>query len=151
MFQRIPVEKTPKRDSFANPVPAVRPEPEADVWPASPEMKTGKIVAGFSDLVINGHISGEGELMIDGTVNGNIQMTHLVVGTLGHIVGNIEADTLEVRGRVIGNIFAREVRLAQEAFVEGDISFDKLAVDPGAYFQGRCLQTRALNIRPTEF
>jgi cytoskeletal protein CcmA (bactofilin family) len=149
MFQRIPMDKTPKGDSFANGASAPVPAPAQAEWPVSPLGHSGQILAGFSDLVINGHISGEGELIIDGTVNGNVNIRRLTVGAAGNIVGNIEAETLEVHGRVIGNIFAREVKLCSDAFVEGDVSFDQLAIDPGAYFQGRCLQTRGpLNIKP---
>jgi cytoskeletal protein CcmA (bactofilin family) len=150
MFQRIPTDKTPKGDSFANMAHESKPVHQTpSEWPVSGQGKSGKILAGFSDLVINGHISGEGELIIDGTVNGNVHMTRLTIGTAGNIIGNIEAESLEIHGRVIGNIFAREVKLFAEAFVEGDVSFDQLAIDPGAYFQGRCLQTRGpLSIRP---
>ena len=155
MFQRIPVDLSSKGDSFANAASQARPtqgqsnSSSPSEWPQSGASESGKIQAGFSDLVINGHISGKGELLIDGTVNGNVNMTRLTIGTAGHIIGNLEADSIEVHGRVIGNIFAREVKLFAEAFVEGDVSFDQLAIDPGAYFQGRCLQTRGpLKITP---
>jgi cytoskeletal protein CcmA (bactofilin family) len=149
MFQRIPSDAGSKLDILANPANAQRPDQGQPQWPQSGSSESGKIQAGFSDLVINGHISGKGELLIDGTVNGNVNMTRLTIGTAGHIIGNLEADSIEVHGRVIGNIFAREVKLFAEAFVEGDVSFDQLAIDPGAYFQGRCLQTRGpLKITP---
>jgi cytoskeletal protein CcmA (bactofilin family) len=36
------------------------------------------------------------------------------------------------------------VKLLSSAYVEGDITHEQLSIDVGAYFQGRCLQTRSL-------
>ena len=95
-----------------------------------------------SGLVIDGNVSGSGDLHLDGTVKGDVRVGHLTVGESGSIEGKVEAETIEVRGRVIGSIQGKQVKLQATAYVEGDITHEQLAIDVGAYFQGRCLQRR---------
>ncbi len=93
-------------------------------------------------LIIEGNITGAGDLVLEGTVHGDVKVSHLTVGESGNIEGKVEADTVEVRGRVVGSIKGTQVKLQATAYVEGDITHEQLAIDVGAYFQGRCLQTR---------
>jgi len=93
-------------------------------------------------LIIEGNITGAGDLVLEGTVHGDVKVSHLTVGESGNIEGKVEADTVEVRGRVVGSIKGQQVKLQATAYVEGDITHEQLAIDVGAYFQGRCLQTR---------
>ncbi|MDV6329459.1 polymer-forming cytoskeletal protein [Asticcacaulis sp. 201] len=93
-------------------------------------------------LLIEGNITGTGDLHLDGTVRGDVKVAHLVVGESGNIEGKVEAETIEVRGRVVGSITGKQIKLQATAYVEGDITHDQLAIDVGAFFQGRCLQNR---------
>jgi cytoskeletal protein CcmA (bactofilin family) len=92
------------------------------------------------DLVIEGQITGEGELHIEGGVRGEIHVARLVIGEHAHVEGMIRGGQVEVRGRVIGNIEGKAVKLYETAHVEGDIIHEQLSIDVGAYFQGRCQQ-----------
>ena len=98
-----------------------------------------------SGLVIEGNVSGAGDLVLEGTVHGDIKVSHLTVGEAGNVEGKIEADTIEIRGRVVGSIKGQQIKLQATAYVEGDITHEQLAIDVGAYFQGRCLQTRRVD------
>ncbi|ESQ89810.1 hypothetical protein ABAC460_10940 [Asticcacaulis sp. AC460] len=98
-----------------------------------------------SGLVIDGNITGNGDLHLDGTVRGDVKCGHLIVGESGSIEGKVEADTIEVRGRIVGSISGKQVKLQATAYVEGDITHEALAIDVGAYFQGRCLQSRRVD------
>jgi cytoskeletal protein CcmA (bactofilin family) len=95
-----------------------------------------------SGLVIDGNVTGSGDLHLDGTVKGDVRVNHLTVGESGSIEGKVEAETIEVRGRIVGSIQGKQVKLQATAYVEGDITHEQLAIDVGAYFQGRCLQRR---------
>ncbi len=95
-----------------------------------------------SGLVIDGSVTGTGDLHLDGTVKGDVRVNHLTVGESGSIEGKVEAETIEVRGRIVGSIQGKQVKLQATAYVEGDITHEQLAIDVGAYFQGRCLQRR---------
>jgi cytoskeletal protein CcmA (bactofilin family) len=93
-----------------------------------------------ADLVFEGNISGDGELMIDGVVKGDIHVARLVVGEHAHVEGAIRGGQIEVRGHVHGAVEGKAVRLLETAHVEGDITYEQLSIDVGAFFQGRCVQ-----------
>lgn len=92
------------------------------------------------NLTIEGSIVGEGELHIDGTVRGDVRVGKLTLGETGHIEGSVSAETVEVRGRIIGTLSAKQVRLTGAAYVDGDITHEQLSIDMGAFFQGRSLK-----------
>lgn len=106
-----------------------------------PAPKVGSVLS--STLMIDGNITGSGDLHLEGTVRGDVKAGHLVVGEAGNVEGSIEAETIEIRGRVVGGISGKQVRLSATAYVEGDITHEQLSIDVGAYFVGRCLQSRA--------
>lgn len=115
--------------------------PKAATATAMPAPKIGSVLS--STLLIEGNITGTGDLHLEGTVRGDVKAGHLVVGEAGNIEGSIEAETIEIRGRVVGGISGKQVRLSATAYVEGDITHEQLSIDVGAYFVGRCLQSRA--------
>ena len=91
-----------------------------------------------ADLAFDGAISGDGELHVDGVVRGEISVTRLVVGEGANVEGKIRGAQVEIRGRVVGEIEAKSVRLYETCRVEGDITSDQLSIEAGARFQGRC-------------
>ena len=92
------------------------------------------------DLVIEGSVSGEGELHLDGVIRGDLRVERLTLGETGHVEGSIQAESVDIRGRVIGSITAKQVRLHGAAHVDGDITHEQLSVETGAFFQGRSLK-----------
>jgi cytoskeletal protein CcmA (bactofilin family) len=93
-----------------------------------------------SDITIEGNVIGDGELQIDGVVKGDVKVAKLTIGDTGHIEGTVTAEAAEVRGRVVGAIIAKQVRLYGTAYIDGDITHEQLAMETGAYFQGRSLK-----------
>ena len=92
------------------------------------------------DITIEGGVAGEGDLHVDGVIRGDVRIGHLTIGETGHIEGSIHAETAEIRGRVIGTLVAKQVRLYGTAYVDGDITHEQLSVETGAFFQGRSLK-----------
>ncbi len=114
--------------------------------PPTAERKAPKPASLISqDLTLEGGIEGEGELHVDGVIRGDVRIARLTLGDTAHIEGAIHAETVEVRGRVIGSITAKQVRLHGTAYVDGDITHEQLSVESGAFFQGRSLKFQ----RPT--
>jgi cytoskeletal protein CcmA (bactofilin family) len=95
-----------------------------------------------SDLQFDGNISGGGDLQIDGAIKGDVRVGRLIVGETGAVEGNVSADYVEVRGRIVGAVSGKQVKLIATAYVDGDITAEQLSIDIGAYFQGRVLQGR---------
>jgi cytoskeletal protein CcmA (bactofilin family) len=95
-----------------------------------------------ADLLFEGNISGDGELLVDGAVKGDIHVARLIIGERAHVEGTLRGGVIEIRGTVNGNIEGKAVRLLESAHVEGDITHEQLSIDVGAFFQGRCQQFR---------
>jgi cytoskeletal protein CcmA (bactofilin family) len=92
------------------------------------------------NVSVAGDIASDGDIQLDGAVQGDLRVGHLSIGETGKVEGAIEADVVEVRGRVAGAINARSVKLFATALVEGDISHAQLAIEAGAQFTGRSVR-----------
>jgi cytoskeletal protein CcmA (bactofilin family) len=92
------------------------------------------------DITVEGNVTGDGELQIDGVVRGDVRVARLTIGETGHVEGSVYAEAVEVRGRVVGAITAKQVRLYGTAYIDGDITHEQLAMETGAFFQGRSLK-----------
>ena len=104
--------------------------------------KSGPRVATLigEDITIEGNLRGDGETQIDGAIHGDVMVARLAIGETGRIEGSVQAELVEVRGRVTGSITAKQVRLYTSAHVDGDITHEQLTMEAGAYFQGRSLR-----------
>jgi cytoskeletal protein CcmA (bactofilin family) len=91
-----------------------------------------------ADAVITGTITCEGDIQIDGRVEGDVRAGSLVIGEKAEIHGEILAEDVVIRGRVFGRIRARKVQLSATSHVEGDILHEAFAVESGAFFEGNC-------------
>lgn len=101
------------------------------------------------DMRIEGNLSGDGELHIDGFVRGDLKVARLTIGEAGRVEGSITSESLDCRGRVVGAIIAREVRLYASAHVDGDVTHDEIAIEAGAFFQGRAVKMQR-NVTPQQ-
>ena len=90
-----------------------------------------------ADMVIKGSVTSQGEMQIDGVIEGDVQGTSLTIGQTGSIQGEVIAQAVTVRGKVIGSIRARKVELETGSRVEGDIVHATLAIQSNAVFEGQ--------------
>ena len=90
--------------------------------------------------LIKGDITASGDFRLDGTLEGNIQLNgKLVVGDSGVVNGNILCVNANIIGTVNGNLSVKELlSLNATARVKGDILINKLSIEPGAVFTGKC-------------
>ena len=89
------------------------------------------------DLTITGNIVSEGEIQVDGNVQGDIHCASLVVGEDAQIEGSVVADDVVVRGRIVGSIRGQRLSLQNSCHVEADISHKSLVIEQGAFFEGK--------------
>jgi cytoskeletal protein CcmA (bactofilin family) len=87
-------------------------------------------------LTITGNLQSEGEVQVDGQIQGDIRCAHLTVGRDATVNGNITAEEVVVRGKVTGTIRANRVILQDSAHVESEIFHKKLSIEEGACFEG---------------
>ena len=91
-------------------------------------------------VIIEGEVKGGEDLVIDGTVDGTIELPQhvLTVGPTGRVKAELLAKSVVVLGKVSGSILATErVRIGETGSVEGAISAPRLVVVDGARLQGR--------------
>ena len=101
-----------------------------------PDGRSPSIIA--ADMKLVGDVTSEGEIQIDGHVEGDVRCGSITVGQSGVIKGAVRADRALVRGRITGEISARSVSLTKTAHVLGDVLHESLMVEPGAYIDGHC-------------
>jgi cytoskeletal protein CcmA (bactofilin family) len=91
-----------------------------------------------SSFVIDGEISGEEDLVVQGTVKGKISLKEsLFVDGSGIVEAEIQTQNVEVAGRVTGNISAsQKVELKTDCRVVGDIRAPRILIADGASFKG---------------
>lgn len=108
-----------------------KPEAAVAAKPAAPSIIS-------SDLSINGNLNSQGDIQVDGTVEGDIVSKRLTVSSSATVRGAIEADTVVIAGSVTGQIKARHVTLIKTARVIADVVQERLSIEPGAFFEGNC-------------
>ena len=90
-----------------------------------------------SDLIIMGNLESKGEVTVEGQIQGDIHCAMLLVGEMAQVTGGIVAEEVIVRGRVMGSIRGNKVTLQSSAHVEGDVFHRALAIEQGAFFEGK--------------
>ena len=153
MFTKKP-EKAMDGGTSSNPMASVAPSPSmpkpASAAPisaapvtAAPKpaaaMSSGKSIPSIfaGDISITGNIQSAGEIQIDGKVEGDIKCTSLIIGENADVSGGVVAEDVVVRGKVNGSIRGVRVTLEATSEVEGDVYHKTLAIEQGAYFEGK--------------
>ncbi len=92
-----------------------------------------------ADVEIKGNIKFSGELTFEGRLDGEINTDGtLNLGDTAMVTGNINAQTVVVRGKITGNINAKEkIEIKTKSELFGDIRSSKLVVEEGVTFVGK--------------
>src|SRR5947207_13023210 len=103
-----------------------------------------------ADVEIKGNLRFSGELTLDGKLEGDVQTEGVLnLGDNANVTGNINAQTVVVRGRINGNISAKkkiDVKAKTELF--GDIRAAKLVIEEGVTFVGK-IEVNPNKVSPT--
>jgi cytoskeletal protein CcmA (bactofilin family) len=89
------------------------------------------------DLTVTGNVLSRGEVQVDGQIQGDVHCSSLIVGEKAQITGGIVAEDVVVRGRVMGSVRGNRVTLQASSHVEGDVFHKSLAIEQGAFFEGK--------------
>ena len=133
-----------KRDQAprpASPTPSVDPVPSpaaGGAVDASARVSVERVNFGKS-VIVRGEVTGSEDLVIDGQVDGTIQLDDhvLTIGPHGRVHATVTAKAVIVLGRVQGNVTARErIEIRQHGSVDGDLTAPRVAIADGAHFRG---------------
>jgi cytoskeletal protein CcmA (bactofilin family) len=117
------------------------PAPVAGLRPGVPSIIS-------ADLKIVGDLNSNGDLQIDGAVEGSITSNALTIGESAVVRGALIADTVRIFGSVVGEVRANTVILSKTARVEGDITHQSLSMEAGAEINGRLSRLDAEVVAP---
>ncbi len=128
MFDKKRQDETPSSDYNS-----VR-EPSAPSTPAG-----GRQALIGSTINIKGDISGDENLVIDGKVEGSIEMgtKEVTIGRNGRVAANVQANVIRIEGEVQGDISGNEkVIISKTGNVQGNIVAPRVTLEDGAKFKG---------------
>jgi len=118
-----------------------QPQPSVSIMSSYASSKSAPGPAPLSilsgNLRVTGSLVTEGDIQIDGVVEGDVTSGSVTVGSSGRVSGEIKADTARILGRVQGRIHARSVMLMSTAHVEGDVHHETISIENGARIEGR--------------
>ena len=123
-------KKTDEYTDYENSEPAVS---------TSPDVRRRKTSVIGPTLKFKGELSANEDLIIEGEIEGTIahQDKNLTVGKEGRVKADINARTVEIYGKVEGDIRGEDiVKLAKSADVQGNIRCARIVMDDGAQFSG---------------
>lgn len=93
-----------------------------------------------SNLNIKGDVICDGEIQLDGNINGDIKTKSLTIGINAQVQGEIISDHVKISGQVKGRITARIVELMESARIEGDVIHTILSTEAGSKVNGMLSQ-----------
>lgn len=107
------------------------------------EKQETKTIIGLG-TIINGNIECEGNLAVEGVVNGDLKVEgDVIVGDSAKVMGNVSANMVSVGGVVEGNITSTGLlNILSTAKIEGDINVGGFIAAEGGIFVGRCMMVK---------
>ncbi len=126
------------------------PKPSAATWEGTTAMSTDAMrpLGATADrasarlgpsLHVKGEISGNEDLLIEGSVEGLVQLDErkLTVGATAKLTADIIAREVVVYGTVKGNLRAKDrIEIKKDGSVNGDLTTARIMIEDGAYFKG---------------
>ena len=89
-----------------------------------------------SNLTIDGNLTCQGDLMINGRVHGDVIAQNLTISEFGSLQGNIQAGKVDSNGTIAGTITAKEVALGGTSSTHATIKAEKSNIKDGALING---------------
>jgi cytoskeletal protein CcmA (bactofilin family) len=103
----------------------------------SPRSSGGALSFIGAEVMVSGNISGNGDIHLDGSIEGDLNCNSLILGPGGRIKGNITAERATLGGTVEGTVNASTLVVERSARISGDLSYDTVSIENGAQLDGR--------------
>ncbi len=121
------------------------PEPQSAAQPQRTNMmdmissnatKPSILSEGFS---FRGEISAKGAIHVEGSLNGQVQVDELTIGSRGQVEGVVTCSSLHIKGKFSGTATCSELIVTSSASVDGHVVYQTLSVQKGASIKGELL------------
>lgn len=87
-----------------------------------------------------GTITSEGTLNIAGVVKGKITARSVLVDVEGQVEGELNADSLMVKGKVVGEVQCQDLNVGPRAYVDGSITYQNIHIQRGGRVGGKFIK-----------
>jgi len=131
MFEK----RTPNKPESAS----LQSEQDTYAKPASTPSNSGRAAVIGPGIHINGDISGDENLLVEGKVDGKIRLgsNHVEIGESGQVNADINAKVIKIAGQVRGDVNGTEkVLISRTGNVHGNIVAPRMTLEDGAIFKG---------------
>jgi cytoskeletal protein CcmA (bactofilin family) len=114
------------------------PAPRSNVMDmlAPANSKPSILSEGFS---FRGEINAKGAIHVEGTLNGQIQVNELTIGSKGAVEGVVSCHSLHIKGKFAGTAICNELIVTSSATVDGHVVYQTISVQKGASIKGELL------------
>jgi len=119
------------------PAPSAQAQPAGALRSSAPQIKEHAVIG--PTISIKGDLTGEEDLLIEGRVDGKIELRRhcVTVGKKGLIKADIYGRVITVEGTVEGNLYGEEqLVVRQTGTVHGNIVAPRVALEDGSNFKG---------------
>ena len=90
-----------------------------------------------ADFTIEGLVNSAGEVDLGGSIKGPVNVKALIIKEKGSVIGEINAEHVNVLGFVDGKVTAKKITVGTTGEVKGDLEFtESLVVEDGARLDG---------------
>lgn len=131
-------KKTDENPSYPEAAPAP-PRPAAPAPPTDPRRADRATATVGPSIFIKGDLSGDEDLVIEGRVEGKIDLKqhNVTIGTNGRVRADVFGNTVIVEGEVDGNLFAQQQAIVRKSgAVRGNITAPRVMLEDGSRFRG---------------
>lgn len=98
--------------------------------------------------VLTGEIINESDVLVEGTVLGNIKSTRSIrIGKEGKVEGTLIAEKITINGFLKGQCQAQAVKILSQGRLDGDIHAGELSIERGGIFNGNSQYTGEKELR----
>jgi cytoskeletal protein CcmA (bactofilin family) len=132
------IKKGAQEKPAESPREAQRPEMSSRPEPSRVAASRDQAVIGPS-IHIDGDVRGEEDLLIEGEVNGTVQLKNnsLTIGPNGKVRADVSANSVYVDGYMEGDLYGSErVHIRKSAQVNGNVTSPRVLLEDGAKFKG---------------
>jgi len=90
-----------------------------------------------ADFTIEGLVNSAGDVELGGSIKGPVNVKVLIIKEKGSVIGEINAEKVEILGFVDGKVTAKKITVGATGEVKGDLEFtESLVVEEGARLDG---------------
>ena len=139
-------------ESASDSTAGTRPQPQSVSRSKPPASSQSRAATIGPSISIKGDISGNEDLLINGRVQGTIELReyNVTVGSDGRVVADIHAKRICVEGEVTGDLFGDEVLIRKSGRMEGNTSAPKVMLENGCHYRGTIDMTPANGAQRTK-